>query len=72
MELHKINTDVLRNYDFSKLNEVEEDIRGQMLKLRMDIYVEKGKNSAKMRGLKKGLARTLTVRQEKSRSKKKD
>ena len=26
MELHKINTDILRNYDFSKLNEVEEDI----------------------------------------------
>jgi len=72
MELNKINAETLRNYDTSKLNDVELDIRSQMLRLRMDIYTEKAKNSAKMKGLKRGLARTLTIRNEKSRSKKKD
>jgi ribosomal protein L29 len=72
MELSKLNADTLRNYEISKLSEVELDIRTEMLRLRMDIYTEKGKNSAKMTGLKRGLARTLTIRKEKSRHNKKD
>src|SRR5262249_42089079 len=62
MELHKLSTEDLRGYDAGKLREAEKDIRRELVNIRMDIYTARDQHTSKIRGLKKALARLLTLR----------
>ena len=69
MELLNIDTDELRGYEDSKLKQAEENLRRELLTIRMDIYSNKAQQVGKVRGLKKSLARVKTVQTEKYRTK---
>ncbi len=62
MDLHKLTTEDLRGFDTGKLRETEHDIRKAMVDIRMDIYTARNQHTAKIRGLRKALARLMTVR----------
>src|SRR4051794_9683655 len=62
MELHKLTSEEIRGYDAGKLRETETDIRKALVNIRMDIYTAKNQHTSKIRGLRKALARLLTVR----------
>jgi ribosomal protein L29 len=64
METHKLNAEEIRNWDAARRKEAADDIRRELVKMRMDIYTAKAQQSGKIRGLKKSLARLLTVAQE--------
>jgi ribosomal protein L29 len=65
MELHKLEVHEIRSWEKDRMAEAENDIRKQIANLRMDVYTSKAQQSSKTRGLKKSLARILTIRQEK-------
>jgi ribosomal protein L29 len=62
MELHQLTAEEIRGYDAGKMTETEGEIRKALLDIRMDIYTARSQHAAKLRGLKKSLARLLTVR----------
>lgn len=64
MELHKLKSDDIRGWDTAKRLETERDVRRALVTIRMDILSPKTQHGAKIRGLKKSLARLLTVRTE--------
>jgi ribosomal protein L29 len=64
MDLHKLNMSELKGLDQGALRQVEKDVRKSLLKIRMDIYTAKSTHGAKVRGLKKSLARVLTVQNQ--------
>jgi ribosomal protein L29 len=64
MELQNIKTDEIRSWEPSKLRETENEIRLEMANIRMDIYSAQASSSGKVTGLKKSLARVLTVSNE--------
>ena len=66
MDLAKLTMDEIKSFDDTRLRDVEVDIRKSIMKIRLDAFKEKGKNSGVLRGLKKRLARALTIRQERS------
>ncbi|MEN9835878.1 MAG: Ribosomal protein, partial [Pseudomonadota bacterium] len=61
MELHKVKKEELKGFDAGKLRETEKDIRRQLHDIRMDIYSGPGKHTGKIRGLRRTLARVLTL-----------
>lgn len=65
MELHKLSVGDLKGLDKAAFQTTEKDIRKELLKLRMDIYTAKSAHGAKIRGLRKSLARLLTVKGQK-------
>ena len=62
MELHKLNMETIKGYDSVRLREAETEIRKEMVTIRMDIYTARNQHTAKIRGLKKSLARVLTAK----------
>ena len=62
MDLIKLDIEQMRAYDKQRLLEVEEDLRKEINKLKMDIFAEKGKHSGKINSLKKTLSRILTAK----------
>lgn len=64
-ELHKLKTADIRGLEASQLRETEQEIRRELVKIRMDIYTAKSASGSKIRGLKTSLARLLTVATEK-------
>lgn len=66
MELHKLKSDEIRGWDEAQLRETEHELRREMVGHRMNIYTAKSQQASKIRGLKKSLARLLTVRTEKT------
>ena len=68
MDLHKLKTEEIKGYDASKFSETERDLRRELLTLRMDIYNPRNKHTAKFRGLRKSLARLLTVKHERAQA----
>lgn len=62
MELHQLTAEEIRGFDAGKMTETEHEIRKALLDIRMDIYTARSQHGAKLRGLKKSLARLLTVR----------
>ena len=64
MELKKLTASQIRSLDIKRRAELADDLRREVLKLKMDIYAEKGKHSSAVRQLKKGLSRILTVSNE--------
>ena len=61
MDLQKIVASELSGMDTFRLREVERDVRSELQTLRMDIFNERKLHSTKIRKLKRGLARVLTV-----------
>ncbi len=61
MELDKLTVSQIKSYDKGRRFELTKDLRQELLKLRMDIYAEKGKHSSTLRKLRKSLARVLTI-----------
>jgi ribosomal protein L29 len=64
MDLHKLSTEELRGFEPGKLKETESEIRRALVTIKMDIYTAKNQHTAKIRGLKKALARLLTVQHQ--------
>ena len=60
MDLHKIPTEELRGYDSNRRREIVGQLRRELHNIRMDIFSARAQHSAKIRGLKKTLARLLT------------
>lgn len=69
MELHQLTTEELRGYDAGKMRETEKDIRRALVDIRMAVYAPRGANTAKVRGLRKALARLHTLRHQAAGSK---
>jgi len=65
MDLHKLTFEDINAYEAPRLFEVEKEIRQEMAMIGMDVYSAQGQFSAKKVGLKKNLARVLTVRNQK-------
>jgi ribosomal protein L29 len=61
-ELHQLKAEDIRALDAAALKETEGEIRKALVGIRMDIYTAKSAHAAKIKGLKKSLARLLTVR----------
>ena len=64
MELVNMSAEQIRSYEQPRRNELEVDIRHEIVKLKMDIFAEKGKHVGQIKKLKKSLARILTVNSE--------
>ncbi len=64
MDLQKIHVDELKELDVARLDKTASEIRGKIFETRMDIYKPAGTNSGKLRGLRRSLARVLTVKTE--------
>lgn len=64
-ELHKLKIADMRAFDAAQFRETEQEIRRELVKIRMDIYTAKSASGAKVRGLRTSLARLLTVANEK-------
>ena len=62
MELHQLSAEEIRGFDAGKMRETEGEIRQELVKIRMDIYTAKNQHTGKIRGLKKSLARLLTIK----------
>ena len=62
MDLQKIHVDELKDLDMTRLNQTAKEIREKIFETRMDVYKPAGTNSGKLRGLRKSLARVLTVK----------
>jgi ribosomal protein L29 len=61
-ELHQLKAEDLRAYDAAGLRETEGEIRKALVGIRMDIYTAKSAHAAKIKGLRRSLARLLTVK----------
>ena len=61
MEIQKLKNEELKSFDAAKLRETEKDIRRQLHEIRMDIYSGPSKHTGKIRGLRRSLARVLTM-----------
>ena len=64
MELHKVKMSDIQGLEQGRLREIEVEIRREMVTARMDVYAAEGQYSSKKRGMKKSLARLLTVKNE--------
>ena len=68
MDLTKVKMDTFRSYDLERLKAVSMDIRKDIASEKMDIFSEKAKKAGKLLKLKKNLARSLTLINEKRNS----
>jgi ribosomal protein L29 len=68
MERHKLSADEIRGLEPARLKELGDEVRSELCDLRMDIYTAKSQNAGKLRGLRKSLARVLTITCEKKRT----
>ncbi len=62
MDLQKLKSEEIRGFDAKRSAEVEGQVRRALLDARMDIYNPAARGAAKIRGLKRTLARVLTLR----------
>ena len=67
-DLHKLSSADLRGFDAPKLRETQTEISRELAKIRMDIYTARNQHTGKIRGLRKALARLLTIESEKVRA----
>jgi ribosomal protein L29 len=67
-ELHKLSSDEIRGLDAAKIKDTERDIRRELVTIRMDIYKAPNQHTGKVRGLKRSLARLMTVAAEKNKA----
>lgn len=67
-DLHKLTTAELRGFEAAKIRETHTEISRELAKIRMDVYTARNQHTGKIRGLRKTLARLLTVECEKARA----
>lgn len=70
MDLHKLTAHEARSWEAPRMKEAVNEIRLELANIRMDIYTAKTQHAAKVRGLKRSLARVLTVARENSKKQK--
>lgn len=68
MDLKKIKMDTFKSYDLVRLQSVSEEIRKEITSMNMDIFTEKNKKAGNLSKLKKNLARSLTLINQKKRN----
>lgn len=68
MELHNLSVSDIHGLDPAGLRQTEKDIRKQLGTVRMDVYKTLGVKAHTVRGLKRSLARLLTVETSKRAS----
>ena len=64
-DLHKLSAADLRGFDAAKSRETQTEISRELAKIRMDVYTARNLHTGKIRGLRKSLARLLTIESEK-------
>ena len=64
MEMHKAKIDELRGLSPEQRRDTTDDVRKELANMRMDIYTAGTQNKARRRGLKKTLARLLTIQSD--------
>ena len=64
MEMHKAKIDELRGMSPEQRRDTTDDVRKELANMRMDIYTVGAQNKARRRGLKKTLARLLTIQSD--------
>ena len=62
MALHKLKMEEIRGFDQAKARETEAEVRRELVNIRMDIYTAKNSHTSTIRGLRKTLARLMTLR----------
>ena len=62
MDLHKIKSEEIRGLDVVKSVELEQQVRRALHDARMDLYNPAARAAGRIRGLKRSLARLLTLR----------
>ncbi len=67
MEFKKLTAAEMRSYEAARLRQTENEVRKELASIRMDIYTAKSQQTGKIRGLKKALARLMTVRNQNTR-----
>ena len=68
MDLKTIKMDTFRSYDLVRLRAVSMEIRKEISSSKMDIFTDKSKKSPSLTKLKRNLARSLTLINEKKNS----
>ncbi len=68
MDVLKSTTEELRAIEIKELKSAEQDVRKQLVELRMDVYTSAATNVGTIRKLRKTLARIKTVQTEKARA----
>lgn len=64
----KMTMDDIRKLERTKLKEVADETRRELAQIRMDVYTAPATNVGKIRGLKKALARVMTVASEQKKT----
>lgn len=67
-EIQKMAMDDIRKLERANLKEVADDVRRELAQIRMDVYTAAATNVGKIRGLKKTLARVMTVASEQNKT----
>jgi len=62
MDLHKLKSEEIRGFDAVRSVELEHQVRRALHDARMDIYNPAARAGGRIRGLKRTLARLLTLR----------
>ncbi|MBP6218355.1 MAG: 50S ribosomal protein L29 [Oligoflexales bacterium] len=62
MELKKLEKAEIKAFNLERSLEAESSLRKALAHLRMELYTEKGKSSARVRQMKKDIAKVLTFR----------
>jgi ribosomal protein L29 len=62
MDLHKLKSEEIRGFDSARSVELERQVRRALHDARMDIYNPAARAGGRIKGLKRTLARLLTLR----------
>lgn len=62
MDLHKLKSEEIRGFDSTRSVELERQVRRALHDARMDIYNPAARAGGRIKGLKRTLARLLTLR----------
>jgi len=68
MDIQKITQEEIRGYEPTRLKEYEAELRTKLAEIRMDVYQSVANAAQVKRGLKRNLARVLTVKNTKKKA----
>ncbi len=63
-DFEKLSIGEIRNFSSDQLKETENEIRREIAMINMDVYSNRSQYTGKLRGLRRNLARVLTVGNE--------
>ena len=61
----KTSLEEMRKMNYAQIKETEEEVRRDLLKMKLDVYTAPSAQTSKVRNLKKTLAKVMTVKTEK-------